>query len=766
MAGSFILPTLGTVTIDNEAEVVSILDGRVLESSDSRREYEHQADSNLQFYAGIQWSSDTPENTVRVTVNRILNAIIAQAAVQTEETPKIKFTPRESLEPPRYYLNTNLDAPPMPELTMLMDSLPAETRLPWLDEATGEMQLPRALTNQEVQIIEQAITLSAQAAMQLGREPTIPADVLVGINDRIAAESLQTIVDAKWDECDGDFKIGENLLYSGIVGWQWLLFEWDDDNHTPILKNVPFLQVHIDPLATDVRDAQYVIYDQVISADEASALYPDLESEIRAAAAPGQVQPAGSDYRQAAIYGAVNFRRDMLTLRTAWLRNQPKPLTVQEALERQLVTTETLTEEKPTICTCGSGLGVPMSQHAEGCECREGYTASPMDGLVAEAPEMITDEEAMNPEVVPVEGAPAEEVTPPEEQLPPATKTTEKVVYKLVKTGAEVEEGKEGWPTRPILRQIRTIVSHVVDDRECEFVDVPICLNINIPIPFSPYGQGEPERLKGLQVAINSILSDMIAHWDFHGRPAEVVPQSVNDMLPEYAREAYTHMPGTKFVVPDDLLVRLGGKLGITIDPPQLPPDGWRLLELLIKLFDDASDESEVLQGRAAPGWSGEAIASLQSAAKGAIGWKSRRTERLIKYLAKLISGAIVNRMPTEAKAVFMSKYPPQVWNALDTKIRNLEADVSISIASGSGAKRQAEQASDLSLYDRKVLSKTSLLESVGKDPAIERLNLLKEAREDASAMAQTPPGTQPVPAGQQQPQQQQQPTAPAASPQ
>jgi hypothetical protein len=595
-------------------------------------------------------------------------------------------------------------------------------------------------------MVEMSIDQSAKLAQQMLTEPAIPADVLVGITDRVAAEELQTVFDALWEEGDGDFKIGENQLYSCIIGWQWLLCEWDDDEHQHVLRNVPFLQVHVDPLCTNLKDAQWVIYDQILSADEASAKYPELEAEIRKKATPGRVPQSGTAYRQASIYN-VGFVQEMVGLRTAWIRNQPIPLTPKEAVERGLVEEVTDTLDIPTECTCGVGIDQPVSMHHESCPCREGYEVDPESLAVPDAP-------APDPFV----GEAVEPVEDPAMRLPVQSRTETFTSYKLVRTGEVVEEGEKGWPSRPVLRQIRIIADTVVDDRECEYVDIPLALNINVPIPFTPYGKGEPQHLEGLQMALNAVLSDLVTHWHNHAQPAEFVPESVNAARPKFAQGMYNHPAGLKSVIPDDIYRQLGNKIGFYMDPPSAPSDGWQLIQLLLKLLDDASENSEVLQGKASASWSGEAISSLQRAAKGVIGWKSRRLEFVLKHVAKVMAGSIIHRMPLEEKMRYARRYPKHVWAYLDQyQKQTLEYDLSVEITSGTGAKKQAEQASDLSLFDRGVLSKTTLLESVGKDAKIERHNQIQEAREDAAAKAQVPQQA-PSPPAQGQPQPAEQP--------
>lgn len=731
------LPPLGSLdlTVPGAGDgVCSIIDGWVQESATRRGPLEPAADRNLNLYIGYHWTTAAPEFVERLVINRIVNAIISQVQVQFESTPNVKFTPRESLETPDYYLNTKLDTPPTPQVLQLLAMLPPETYQPWTGP-DGSSQLPRALTDQEVQLVEQAINVATQqAAMIPGSDSAIPADILIGVTDRIATEALQTLFDAKWDECDADFTVGENGLYNAIIGWQFMLYEWDDERCAHILKNVPFLQIHIDPLATNLRDAQFLVYDQVMSADEAVAIYPDLVGPIREHASPGVIQPAGYQYRQSSVY-STNFQRDMITVRTAWVRNQPVPLTPEDALKQQMVTQEIETTEIPTLCDCGAGLETPIGQHTPGCPARGDYEGPSTDTLVAPDASAPSSPETLDPSDL-------VDVTPPAQDpgamLPPASSTATMTTYRTP-AGAAVTPDHPLWPSRPVIRQLRIIANTLVDDRECEYTDIPAVLNVNIPIPFSPYGQGEPERLQGLQHAINSVASDMVTHFHFHAQPAECVPESVNERLPNITAKMYTAAPGTKFVVPDELWTMLSGKLGFFQDPPKMPSDAWQLLELLLKLMDDESNNSEVMQGKASASWSGEAIQALQRAAKGSIGWKSRRTEFMLKQLARTMAGSIIHRMPLKEKIRYVSKYPEQVWYAIDQRHKQIDVDIAVEVASGGGQRQQIEKVSILSGYDRGLISPQTAIEAMGRDPKIELHNQIQWAQEKATAQAQVP---------------------------
>ena len=646
-----------------------------------------RAKRNDELFVGDHWDSWGEENEARIAINRLQNAVLSTAAIQGEEPPKVQHVPMENLEPPTYFINTKLDTPATPELQALLAALPPETYQPG---PNGEA--PRALTSEEVARIEQAILASQQmAAMNPGMPQGIPSDVLIGVNDRVAAEALTTIYDAMMNRCRMRKVVRENMLNNLKFGWQPLLYEWDDEKQMPRLTNVHFKHVRIDQNATDTSDASYVIYYQFIDEHKAKSLYPDLALKIEVAAQTGTI---GTSDEIGERYASMNYARKMVCIKTAWIRNVPFVLTEEEALAEGRVTQRVREERKPVACNCGMGDAYEaIDEHAVDCPKRVAY-----EGAVA---------------AVIASGGDAATAVPP-------TEIVEQIEEYVNEKGEVCEPMGDGWPVRYGIAQARIIADELVDYRECEFADIPIAWNVNIPYSYCPFGQGEPERLEPIQMAIDRVMTSITTQYDFASQPVEAMPQSINEMLPEFAQKAYSYKPGAKWIVPDHLIQQFGGKLTFTQDPPKIPTDAWRMVELLIRLMDEESGHNEVLQGRAASSWSGEAISTLQRAAKGIIGWKSAGIEDMLAYLTRLVDHDIIHRMSDDEKLRYVSKYPVQVWYAIAQRMKSLDVDITIEIASGSGAAKQGQRATDLSLFDRKLISPQTTLERAGFDPKVE----------------------------------------------
>jgi hypothetical protein len=406
-----------------------------------------------------------------------------------------------------------------------------------------------------------------------------------------------------------------------------------------------------------------------------------------------------------------------------------------ESLDALSSDTEPPAMSAPDVGTLSTGdedetKEVPVEQ--------EGGTDSPVD-TGSEGAELPAEQESLE--------------TPDgdSQSVPAIGNTTQK--YFLIETGEETDPTKENWPTRSGIRQIRILGDEKVEDRECEFADIPIAMNKNEHTPFCIYGMGEPEKLIGLQRALNNLLSCAINHLKQHGEPPEFIAESVYNAMQEAGQDAYTGIAGRQYVIPDDIMNAVNGNVRILGEVAPVPPDFWRVLDYITKTMDEISGHSEVMQGRASAGWSGEAIKALQGASTGIVGLKSRFTEEMLKSLVHLMVPMLVYRMTAEDWGRYVSKYPVHVLYALKEKAKLLDVDISVEISSGTGLRKQMDQASDLQLYDRKLLSPITVLEGANKNPKVEMQNWSLWNKQ----MAQSQGVPQPVP-GQEQQQPQQQP--------
>lgn len=537
--------------------------------------------------------------------------------------------------------------------------------------------------------IEQGKAMAAAAAAQGMPEPDgiLPEETLVEVTDFTTAAALQTVFDAMWEECGGQVVFGENVLNKNILGISPTLYQFDDETKQHVLENIHPLQVFLDPFKSLYTKGHYEVYVEPISADEACAMQPHLEKPIREAATYGVFHFPGVSHQGASARYLQKFGRDMVVVVHCWLRHQPYPMTPDEALQAGRVKQGEL----------------PTGEMTEELD--------PATGLAMPAP-------VMRPALLHPE------------------------------TGEELAEGTPAWPVRYGIRQLSILANEAVEDRECEFVNIPLPWNTNLPVPFSPWGMGEPKRLKGLQQALNTALSSIVTHQAYSAVPPEVARQEVVEALGKHL-ERIRAKPGQRLVVPPTVASLVGNDLSKLIQYLQtadMPADAWKLVEFLLRVIDTEGNQSEVMQGNAPSGYSGDTVAALQNAASQVIKAKSLHTEHWLKWVAKLMVHSIVNRMGPADWRRYCSKYPPQALAALHAKAKQLDVDIAVEIKSGSGStkKQQAQNVMSARTAGVPVSPQTSL-ENLGLDADAELQRNADWQRKTAAVM---PPPPAPAPGG------------------
>jgi hypothetical protein len=657
---------------DPEA-IAEYVDKLVRESGNDQRriDFISQADRAIDLYEGNHFLSADPGDVKRIVLNRIQNVVISLVAIQAGDKPQITFTPRETGEPPLYFLNEQL-----PEAQQFIGGM--------IDPTTGiPPDLTQPLDPQAALVIKQQVEASRIQAMQaaavgMPAPPALPENLIIEVTDATAARALQTIFDGLWEECDAARIFAENVHCKNIFGWQPTLFEWDDDCQCPILTNVNPRQVFPDPLNTDVSRWHYVVYDQAISRDQALTLWPQYAKEIGDASNTQVVMPGTRSYDPAMMYDQ-QFEREMVTLRTAWIRFQPYPMSEREAVGRGIVVQTAVGQAAPAS-SVGADAGASAGDATEGDTGRGGMEAGDSGESGSGGNHGVVS-------LASPEAAAAANVLP---DVDGGTVQGGGLAYILAATGQPVEVNGRGWPMRAGIRQLTIIANRCVDDAECEWPLPPLPCNRNVPIMFSPYGQGEPKRLESIQLAINRLLTSFVTHHAYNAYQPEFIAQGVVDRMDSAMKKARTK-PGQRVVIPDDLLMQFGDikKLIGSIDVASMPADFWQLLNLLIELIDSEGNQADVIQGNAPSGASGEYVKSLQSAASQIIRGKSMFTEFWLKNLVRLFEHGITHRMTPHDWQGYLGKYPYQAIQALHDRNKRLYRDVSVTISAASGASDQ-----------------------------------------------------------------------------
>ncbi len=255
------------------------------------------------------------------------------------------------------------------------------------------------------------------------------------------------------------------------------------------------------------------------------------------------------------------------------------------------------------------------------------------------------------------------------------------------------------WPTTPGIRQTQTIpaIGVVLSDQPCPFADMPWAWNLNIPIQYTPYGQGEPMRMADVQTQINRLASILHNHARYYQYPMMIVPLELMELMKAKGLRDIFARPGRMIGVPRHIWQTAVNsplaRQGFTMTPPPIPGEFVKLLEMLLTEIDRSGGYVDVLQGQApAKDTSGIAITQLQNAAHGPIALKSMYTEWMLERIARLTLDAIVKWLPTSVWMKILDQYPESVVELVRQKIDPEQFNIEVEIMSGKGANRELEQ--------------------------------------------------------------------------
>lgn len=659
---------------------------------------------------------------VRIVYNRVMNAILAHLAGQVGNPPKVVFNARESGEPPIYYLNGYIQNPIVQQLAMQMGGRQDETSGEYIDDTVqqtatiygaGHANTAKAMTDAGMSVplqeplIGQLKTMIDQGqvatmqARQMGMpapQGIVPPEALVEVTDQSTAQFTQTVYDALWEQCGGVEATNENILNKKVIGWQPTLFESDrskiDCGECPItLTNIESSQVYYDPMTSSYRPGQYAIMREPVSLEEGIAKYPQFADVLNAKAEAGALSSRLARNGDGGRLGALNFGRDMVVVRTLWIRNWPYPMDPDEALECGAVQMGQVPDEQAQIQGGAAGDQVPANSPTEPGSADVSQGDVPRNPIASGQP---SDQPSGDGAAQPVDGNQNQQQVSVDQPAQPAAAPAPppmRPAFLHSTTGQEVTPQHPDWPIVYAIREIRDIEGIVIFDQRCPLPDFPLPPNINIPVPFSPYGIGEPDRLDGLQMAINRVLSDLVTFHRYNAYPPEMIHESVAAYQGDAFKEVRSQ-PNDLIVIPRTIADQVGGDLSQCVQflkMPEMSADAWQLLQFLVDAIDKEANNAEVSQGIAPSGSSGAWVANLQAAAAQITQVTSMSTEAWLKKLVRLFVHFITNDMTVKDIQKYTSKYPPPILAAFHERQKALYLDISVEIQSGSAAAKQAQ---------------------------------------------------------------------------
>lgn len=687
-----------------------------------------------ELYAGNHYpiTKDNELGRLRMVLNRIPAAVMTNMALQAATPPKILLVPRETGEPPEYYLDPQA-----------IQSFPPELQR----QANASTPLDPIEAKKLKDLIQMGKAF-AMLAQQTGQPApqVIPENALIEITDAVVTDVRQTVFDGMWEDCDAQTAFVENVLHKNIYGCQPTLCEFDDVNKSHILKNTEPTQVFYQPTTADIRRTPYAVYDQFITLQEAIAKYPKFAASLSTAAHQGPIQSPGHEGYIPVYMFKQQFYSDMVLIRTAWIRNQPYAMSEEEALTGGHVTedisNDNISVNQGAVASVGgAGSGVDGSVDNNSGESGGVSSSKPEESMVSasdgDTGKVLSPDasDGVIPRRLLRSGNANDVVTPPDA----AGKLTH-----------------QQWPMKMGLRQITILLyttdasTSLIEDKQSEFCDIPIANNVNIPIPFSPLGIGEPMMLEDLQLALNRVLSDLVTHHAYNAVPPEMILKSIADSLDSDVLRRARTKPNQRMIIDDSLLDNVKERdlknILYTAETPPISPDSWKLLTTLVELFEKQGNMVQVAQGDAEPGWSGEAIQSLQNAHNAVVMAKSQRTESYLKYLARLMLYDQLMRMQPSDWARYCRKYPIAALNAIHARAmramnNGLDPEISVQIASGTGAAKNSETQNLIAARAAGIpISRPTIMERMDLDPETENqreMQFIKDQQEAAGPIVQ-----------------------------
>lgn len=628
--------------LERQPKILAELQSKIKDASAERSKHEKAWRDNKMLSLGAHETvfKVSQQRRKYTPVDRISTIVVTQWAVQTEQSPRPVFVPRESNDPPLWYLK--------PSATGKLDSIPIEVPLQpnqknGVDHISDEefrtlISIPDASAPLETLSRDQ----SGFPVEQAPPPPLFEEEDFIKVDDEAAADAITQELSSQWDMSNADEFIRQNIFDTIVQGHRDILFQYDEDLHCGKLVDLYPWNVWGDRWARTNSDGEYYVILQIVPLKKAKSdpNYRDVPESLWESIEAGEFNAFGED--RGDKFDDNSGRgggRESVERWTLFERNNLFDMDPEEAINKGLI--EIKMEFSP----------IPL--RGESGEIQHGT-----DGRVLE--------EAIQQPAETEEGVP---------------------IFTIVETGEDAIPGAANWPKEKGIRQLEMLGDVVLSDGRSDFEDIPIARNKNIPITDSPYGQGEPMRLAPLQELYNRLWTLFREYAKYFAQPQKVIPTSAAVQMGDQIGKIFSSATDV-ITMPDNLIHAFGDirKVLSSLDPPQIQTAFFSMVQEVKAAMDDVGGTVEVLRGEAKSDWSGSTVEKLTNAARGPIGAKARHASSAIKYLAGIWANAIINYMPTNVWSERNSKYPPQILDILRKRIKKTGYDI-ISEVSGSGGK-------------------------------------------------------------------------------
>lgn len=631
------IPKQGTV--DYHDVIVSRVNAQRRECIRRRSAWIALAEQGKRIYAYGE-DTDSPD-ALRLVVNEVQPNIHAIVANHLKEPVQVVLEPVEMNENAKWYWAGPEDEAMSLQIPTGQPAVDPMTAEPLMDPATMQPVMATMPMNPAFLGIgpmgEELPPMpldpgTRKALQQMALDGLIEPKWVVQCNDQYIASVLQKPFDVHWMRAETKEWISYQALWNACEGWRLSLYEWDAQKLKHLLRRNSIRQAYMDPTVETIGEAAFAGIDLYLSKEEAIAMYPQLSEALEEAAHAGTPDvPEEQDSLPEQVNDS--FERDMVTMTVWWERNQPVPMSEQEAIDGGQVIPFAAVPDVPGIVPPGQPGGDDL----------------PDAGRLS---------------------------VPQSEPLAPT--------YTLP-DGTPVAPGDDAWPTKPGIRQVTIIKKIVVEDLECPHWDIPLLHMVNIPVSGQPWGMSESFRLLPMQNAYSNVTRWMTEHAEYYSSPMLVGPKSVQAAFGEDGKRLHAQ-PGKVWWIDDDLYKQFGKDTISAVNPPTLPPAMQQIRMDLKEDMREQSGRTEAMRGiTPTKTASGEMVANLQAAAVEPLAIKAMSIEFMVYRLSMLMLHSIIHFMSAEQLARIVSIPLPLLRHVLERALE-IEWSMKVTVSTGSGA--------------------------------------------------------------------------------
>jgi hypothetical protein len=364
----------------DEKEAVRLVRDLMDEATNARSNIRIDDEINLEqaWNLGLRrWMGDhhdekPAEGLVSFTLNRDQVAITNNVADQTATPFRTLFVPVETGDQPTYFVKQTSVSAIMPLWEQSQQQqIPEdvlfgvkEQQILGLEPLNEQQADLLSKLAEPVETVESIAQPDGSVLQQPKVEnPLLLDDPIVRINDAYRAQAVQKVFDLKWKQGRGDVYMKENELYCNIFGHCPCWVELEPNTWRFTFDNLHVRNALPDPDNTEINDFDYLIVTERIGFAKAKMMYSKFADDLDKAANEGRIEDSGARGTVQFPFNTVDYKRRMILIRTAWIRNHAVPMTPDEAVESGRV--EVLNDEEGGQQFLHSDTGATITPDAQ-----------------------------------------------------------------------------------------------------------------------------------------------------------------------------------------------------------------------------------------------------------------------------------------------------------------------------------------------------------------------------------------------------------------